>query len=162
MIRAAGLTLRRGVKVLLENAEFVVHPGERVGIVGKNGAGKSSLFALLQGHIDPDAGTLDIPASWRLASVEQILHDTDRPAREFVIDGDRHLRELQARRAALDPDQGQGSPNWKPPWSRPRPGAHPRAPNSCWPAWASPPTNGPGRSPAFPAAGRCASPWRAH
>lgn len=106
MIRAAGLTLRRGVKVLLENAEFVVHPGERVGIVGKNGAGKSSLFALLQGLIDPDAGTLDIPASWRLASVEQILHDTDRPAREFVIDGDRHLRDLQARRAALDPDQG--------------------------------------------------------
>jgi ATP-binding cassette subfamily F protein 3 len=107
VIRAAGLTLRRGVKVLLDNAEFVVHPGERVGIVGKNGAGKSSLFALLQGHIDPDAGTLDIPASWRLASVEQILHDTDRPAREFVIDGDRHLRELQARRAALGPDQGQ-------------------------------------------------------
>ena len=107
MIRTSGLTLRRGVKVLLENADFVVHPGERVGIVGKNGAGKSSLFSLLQGHIDPDAGTLDMPASWRLASVEQILHDTDRPAREFVIDGDRHLRELQARRAALDPDQGQ-------------------------------------------------------
>ncbi|MGB7483436.1 ATP-binding cassette domain-containing protein [Castellaniella ginsengisoli] len=107
MIRAAGLTLRRGVKVLLENAEFVVHPGERVGIVGKNGAGKSSLFSLLQGQIDPDSGTLDIPASWRLASVEQILHDTDRPAREFVIDGDRSLRALQARRAALNPDQGQ-------------------------------------------------------
>ncbi|MFV0283308.1 MAG: ABC-F family ATP-binding cassette domain-containing protein [Castellaniella sp.] len=107
MIRATGLTLRRGVKVLLENADFVVHPGERVGIVGKNGAGKSSLFSLLQGQIDPDAGTLDIPAAWRLASVEQILHDTGRPAREFVIDGDHHLRELQARRAALGPDQGQ-------------------------------------------------------
>jgi len=107
VIRATGLTLRRGVKVLLENAEFVVHPGERVGIVGKNGAGKSSLFSLLQGQIDPDAGTLDMPASWRLASVEQILHDTDRPAREFVIDGDHHLRDLQARRAALPPDQGQ-------------------------------------------------------
>ncbi len=107
MIRASGLTLRRGVKVLLDDAEFVVHPGERVGFVGKNGAGKSSLFSLLQGQIDPDAGTLDMPASWRLASVEQILHDTDRPAREFVIDGDRHLRELQARRAALDPEQGQ-------------------------------------------------------
>src|SRR5690606_16705179 len=107
VIRAAGLTLRRGVKVLLENAEFVVHPGERVGIVGKNGAGKSSLFSLLQGEIDPDAGSLDMPASWRLASVEQILHDTGRPARDFVIDGDRHLRARQARRAALDPDQGQ-------------------------------------------------------
>lgn len=107
MIRANGLTLRRGVKVLLEDAEFVVHPGERVGFVGKNGAGKSSLFALLQQQIDADAGTLDIPASWRLASVEQILHDTDRAAREFVMDGDRHLRELQRQRAVLRPDQGQ-------------------------------------------------------
>ncbi|HET8598112.1 MAG TPA: ATP-binding cassette domain-containing protein [Castellaniella sp.] len=107
MIRASGLTLRRGVKVLLEDADFVVHPGERVGFVGKNGAGKSSLFALLQGHIDPDAGAVDIPDSWRRASVEQILHDTDRAAREFVIDGDRHLRDIQARRAAVDPDQGQ-------------------------------------------------------
>ena len=107
MIRASGLTLRRGVKVLLEDADFVVHPGERVGFVGKNGAGKSSLFALLQGHIDPDAGFVDIPESWRRASVEQILHDTDRAAREFVIDGDRHLRDIQARRAAVDPDQGQ-------------------------------------------------------
>jgi ATP-binding cassette subfamily F protein 3 len=107
VIRATGLTLRRGVKVLLEEAEFVVHPGERVGIVGRNGAGKSSLFALLRQQIDPDAGTLDIPASWRLAAVEQILHDTDRPAREFVIDGDAQLRSLQARRAALGPDQGQ-------------------------------------------------------
>ncbi|WP_322994772.1 ABC-F family ATP-binding cassette domain-containing protein [Castellaniella sp.] len=107
MIRANGLTLRRGVKVLLEDAEFVVHPGERVGFVGKNGAGKSSLFALLQGQIDPDAGTLDIPAAWRLASVEQILHDTGRAAREFVMDGDRHLRDLQVRRAALGPDEGQ-------------------------------------------------------
>jgi len=107
VIRASGLTLRRGVKVLLEDADFVVHPGERVGFVGKNGAGKSSLFALLQGHIDPDAGFVDIPESWRRASVEQILHDTDRAAREFVIDGDRHLRDIQARRAAVDPDQGQ-------------------------------------------------------
>ncbi len=107
MIRATGLTLRRGVKVLLENADFVVHPGERVGFVGKNGAGKSSLFALLQHAIDADAGEVTMPPAWRLASVEQILHDTDRPAREFVIDGDRHLRDLQARRAALTPEQGQ-------------------------------------------------------
>ncbi|WP_157076500.1 ABC-F family ATP-binding cassette domain-containing protein [Castellaniella caeni] len=107
MIRASHLTLRRGVKVLLEDAEFVVHPGERVGFVGKNGAGKSSLFALIQGQIDPDAGDLDIPAAWRVASVEQILHDTDRAAREFVMDGDHHLRELQAQRAATPLDQGQ-------------------------------------------------------
>uniref|UniRef100_UPI0033413284 ATP-binding cassette domain-containing protein n=1 Tax=Castellaniella defragrans TaxID=75697 RepID=UPI0033413284 len=107
MIRANGLTLRRGVKVLLEDTEFVVHPGERVGFVGKNGAGKSTLFALLRGEIDADAGTLEIPPGWRIASVEQILRDTGRPAREFVIDGDVHLRALQASRAATPDEDGQ-------------------------------------------------------
>ena len=51
MIKAQGLTLRRGTKLLLDEAEFTINPGERVGIVGKNGAGKSTLFALIQGHI---------------------------------------------------------------------------------------------------------------
>ncbi|WP_308023286.1 ATP-binding cassette domain-containing protein, partial [Achromobacter insolitus] len=94
MIRATGLTLRRGTKVLLDGAEFVVHPGERVGIVGKNGAGKSSLFALLTGALDLDAGNLALPAGWRIASVKQEIEADERPAREFVIDGDTHLREL--------------------------------------------------------------------
>ena len=106
MIRASGLTLRRGTKVLLDGADFVVHPGERVGIVGKNGAGKSSLFGLLTGTLDPDAGTLDLPAGWRIASVEQEIAADAQPAREFVIDGDRRLRALQARRAALGADEG--------------------------------------------------------
>ncbi|OZI44623.1 ABC transporter [Bordetella genomosp. 5] len=106
MIRASGLTLRRGTKVLLDGADFVVHPGERVGIVGKNGAGKSSLFGLLTGELDLDAGNVDLPAGWRIASVEQEISSTERPAREFVIDGDVHLRALQAQRAALTDDQG--------------------------------------------------------
>nr|WP_202411817.1 ATP-binding cassette domain-containing protein [Paracandidimonas lactea] len=99
--------MRRGVKVLLEDADFTVNPGERVGIVGKNGAGKSTLFALLQGHLDADAGTLDIPAAWRIASVEQQIDDNTRPAREFVIDGDTHLRALQAARAEVPDTNGQ-------------------------------------------------------
>jgi len=106
VIRATGLTLRRGTKVLLDGAEFVAHPGERVGIVGKNGAGKSSLFALLTGTLDLDAGNLAMPAGWRIASVKQELEADERPAREFVIDGDTHLRELQARRAELTDEQG--------------------------------------------------------
>ncbi|MGE8604755.1 ATP-binding cassette domain-containing protein [Bordetella trematum] len=106
MIRASGLTLRRGTKVLLDDAEFVVNPGERVGFVGKNGAGKSTLFALLTGELDQDAGNLDLPAGWRIASVQQEIAADDRPAREFVIDGDTHLRELQAQRAATPDDQG--------------------------------------------------------
>ncbi|MFQ1062204.1 ABC-F family ATP-binding cassette domain-containing protein [Bordetella trematum] len=106
MIRASGLTLRRGTKVLLDDAEFVVNPGERVGFVGKNGAGKSTLFALLTGELDQDAGNLDLPAGWRIASVQQEIAADDRPAREFVIDGDTQLRELQAQRAATPDDQG--------------------------------------------------------
>jgi len=93
--------------VLLDDADFVVHPGERVGIVGKNGAGKSTLFALLEGHLDPDAGSLEIPAGWRIAAVEQEITQRERPAREFVIDGDRHLRELQSQRAVADASNGQ-------------------------------------------------------
>jgi ATP-binding cassette subfamily F protein 3 len=100
------LTLRRGAKVLLDAADFVVNPGERVGIVGKNGAGKSSLFALLTGTLELDAGNLSLPAGWRIASVQQELRADERPAREFVMDGDTHLRALQARRAELNDNQG--------------------------------------------------------
>lgn len=107
MIRASGLTLRRGTKVLLDNAEFVVHPGERVGIVGKNGAGKSSLFALLLGEIDQDAGDLEMPQSWRLSHVKQDTLVGAQSAREFVIDGDTQLRTLQAQRAATADEDGQ-------------------------------------------------------
>ena len=106
MIRATGLTLRRGTKILLDEADFVVNPGERVGIVGKNGAGKSTLFALLQGFLDADAGTLSIPAGWRIASVEQEISNNALAAREFVIDGDTHLRTLQAERLATPDHDG--------------------------------------------------------
>ncbi|MAO52285.1 MAG: ABC transporter [Pusillimonas sp.] len=98
MIRASGITLRRGTKVLLDDTSFVVNPGERLGIVGKNGAGKSTLFALLKGELDLDAGNLEMPAAWRIASVEQEIQHPERPAREFVIDGDQGLRQLQAER----------------------------------------------------------------
>jgi len=98
VIRASGITLRRGTKVLLDDTSFVVNPGERLGIVGKNGAGKSTLFALLKGELDLDAGNLEMPAAWRIASVEQEIQHPERPAREFVIDGDQGLRQLQAER----------------------------------------------------------------
>lgn len=107
MIRATDLGLRRGTKVLLSNTQFVINPKERVGVVGRNGAGKSTLFALFQHLIDADQGVLDIPSSWRIASVEQEISDRDRPAREFVIDGDTHLRQLQADRAATSDEDGE-------------------------------------------------------
>ncbi len=99
--------MRRGVKVLLDETDFVINPGERVGIVGKNGAGKSTLFALIQNRLDADAGSLAIPPGWRIASVEQEISDNAMPAREFVIDGDTHLRALQAERAGTPDTEGQ-------------------------------------------------------
>lgn len=104
MIRGSGITLRRGTKVLLDEADFVVHPGERVGIVGANGAGKSTLFALLLHQLDSDAGQLDLPPSWRIAAIAQEIQDRSRPALEFVIDGDTRLRRLQQERDALSPE----------------------------------------------------------
>ncbi len=109
MIRATNLTVRRGTKVLLDQADFVIHPGERVGIVGKNGAGKSTLFALINGDIDADAGTLEIPPGWRIASIAQEITALEREAREFVIDGDTKLRELQAARAQITGDEDHDS-----------------------------------------------------
>jgi ATP-binding cassette subfamily F protein 3 len=105
VIRASGLTLRRGTKVLLDAADFVVHPGERVGIVGPNGAGKSTLFALFTGRLDADAGDLDIPATWKVAAIAQEIDHTDRAAVEFVMDGDGHLRSLQAARASINAER---------------------------------------------------------
>lgn len=107
MIRATQLSLRRGVKTLLEQTDFVINPNERVGVVGKNGAGKTTLFALLQQQIDPDSGSLSLPPSWRIAAVEQMIPDLQRPAREFVIDGDQHLRQLQAQRAQTPDSEGE-------------------------------------------------------
>jgi len=113
VIRASGLTVRRGTKVLLDQTEFVVHPGERVGFVGKNGAGKSTLFALLQHEIEADAGTLEVPQGWRMASVKQEIASSENSARDFVIDGDTHLRFLQDERLKLsaqlerDPKQSE-------------------------------------------------------
>lgn len=107
MIRATGICLQRGRKPLLEHADFVIHPQERLGIVGKNGSGKSSLFALLLGDLDPDAGTLSIPPQWRIAHLKQETLIGQQSARDFVIDGDQHLRQLQARRANTPDDDGQ-------------------------------------------------------
>jgi ATP-binding cassette subfamily F protein 3 len=110
VIRASGLTVRRGTKVLLDQTEFVVHPGERVGFVGKNGAGKSTLFALLQHEIEADAGTLEVPQGWRMASVKQEIASSDHSARDFVIDGDTHLRALQRERHTLSTEL-ENNPN---------------------------------------------------
>ena len=63
MLRISSITLRRGVRVLFEDATMNVHPGQKVGLVGPNGTGKSSLFALLRGELHADAGEVSMPAA---------------------------------------------------------------------------------------------------
>ncbi|HVE48100.1 MAG TPA: ATP-binding cassette domain-containing protein [Casimicrobiaceae bacterium] len=95
MIRLTDLTLSRGANRLLERASLTVHAGHRIGLVGANGAGKSSLFALLRGELHQDEGEVEIPARWRIAHVAQETEATAIPAIEHVIDGDGELRGVE-------------------------------------------------------------------
>jgi ATP-binding cassette subfamily F protein 3 len=101
MLRLTNVTLARGNKRLLEGASLTVHPGHKVGLIGANGSGKSSLFALLRGELSQDAGELSLPSSWVIAHVAQETPATSAPAIEYVLDGDAELRMVQrALRAA--------------------------------------------------------------
>jgi ATP-binding cassette subfamily F protein 3 len=102
LIRFSQVTLARGAKPLFEGADLTLNPGERVGLVGANGSGKSSLFALLRGELHTDKGEVEFPAHWRIAHVAQETPALERPATEYAIDGDTALRELEARLAAAD------------------------------------------------------------
>jgi ATP-binding cassette subfamily F protein 3 len=102
MITLRKLRLRRGAKLLLEGADLGISPGEHVGIVGPNGCGKSSFFALFTGDLHPDGGDLEVPPSWVVAHVAQESLATDQPAIEYVIDGDAELRAVEAELAAAD------------------------------------------------------------
>ncbi|MDR0216974.1 MAG: ATP-binding cassette domain-containing protein [Comamonas sp.] len=102
MISLKNITLRRGTKVLLDQVSTTINPGESVGLVGRNGAGKSSLFALLNGSISEDGGDFFIPPQWRMAQVAQHMPETDESATQFVLDGDTRLAELNAQLAAAE------------------------------------------------------------
>ena len=102
MIRLSQITLRRGAKTLLEGADASLNPGDRIGLIGANGSGKSSLFALLRGELHADRGEVDYPARWRVAYVAQETPALARTALEYAIDGDTTLRTLEVRLAAAE------------------------------------------------------------
>src|SRR4051794_24748223 len=109
MLRIDDITLRRGARVLLEHASMVVHPGQKVGLVGANGSGKSSLFALIRNELHSDAGEVYMPPRWVLAHVAQETPALDQPALEFVMDGDEELRAIERELASPSPlGEGRG------------------------------------------------------
>jgi len=99
MITLRNITLRRGTKVVLDDASVTLQPGEKIGLVGRNGAGKSSLFALLTDRLQSDKGEVDIPRQWTVGEVAQDMPETEMPATDYVLEGD--IR-LMAARKALD------------------------------------------------------------
>jgi ATP-binding cassette subfamily F protein 3 len=111
MIVLKNVSLLRGVKPVLSQASATLHPGEKVGLIGRNGAGKSSLFSLLAGRLQPDAGDVEFPPAWLLpggmAEVAQDMPETDIPATDFVLQGDsRLMKALADLTAAEEADDG--------------------------------------------------------
>ncbi len=100
------VSLRRGVKLVLNQASVTLQPGENVGLVGRNGAGKSSLFSLITKRLQSDAGDVSMPPRWRIGEVAQDMPETDQGATDFVLEGDTRLMEAQAQlvQAELDDD----------------------------------------------------------
>ncbi|CAN7666193.1 ATP-binding cassette domain-containing protein [Caballeronia sp. dw_19] len=102
MISVRNVTLRRGVNVVLDSASVTFTPGEKIGLVGRNGAGKSSFFGLLNGTLHEDGGEFSIPAAWKMGQVAQDMPETEQSATDFVVDGDTVLLAAQAEVAAAE------------------------------------------------------------
>ncbi|WP_189576133.1 ATP-binding cassette domain-containing protein [Marinobacter zhanjiangensis] len=102
MLTITDLSLQRGGVWLLESTSVTIQPGQRVAIVGSNGAGKTSLFQLLLGQLSPEQGSVNLPGGCRIAHMAQEVEATARSARDFVLDGDTRLRELEAELARAE------------------------------------------------------------
>ncbi len=107
MITLHDLNLQRGSKILLEGAALRLHDGHKVGLIGANGTGKSTLFKMLSGQLDQDQGECSIPSGWRIAHMAQEVSHSDRSAIDYVLDGDSQFRALQTAIAQQDPDDGE-------------------------------------------------------
>ncbi|MDX1460678.1 MAG: ATP-binding cassette domain-containing protein, partial [Xanthomonadales bacterium] len=102
MIRLENAGLRRGSKLLFEGATMQFHRGQKVGVIGVNGSGKSSLFALIRGELESDSGECQADPGDTIAHVSQESPAGSRPAIEFVMDGDAEYRAVEAELAALE------------------------------------------------------------
>lgn len=108
MIKLQALSLHRGIKPLIENVSLDIFSGQKVAIIGRNGCGKSSLFAMLLGQLSPDAGDYMLPKDWRVISVAQTIDDFGSNAIEYVIAGDQQLKRLNEQ-LVLAESSGDGN-----------------------------------------------------
>lgn len=108
MLKFTNLALRRGANLLFQQVSFTVHAGQKVGLTGANGIGKSSLFGLIQGELSSDLGDFSKPADWVIAVVEQETRLSNQAAIDYVIDGDRELRQIQAKLAEAEREHHAG------------------------------------------------------
>ena len=109
MIAFRNFSLRRGERLLLSQVDVALHDGQRVGVIGRNGCGKSSLFAAILGEVEADAGDVDLPARLRVASVAQETPSLPDPALDFVLSGDTEVWAiLQAEKAAMAAEDWDG------------------------------------------------------
>ncbi len=95
MIQLTEIQLFRGTNALIDHSSATIYPKHKVGLVGSNGSGKSTLFALLNGVLTLDAGTMSIPKDWVIANVAQETPALDKPALDYVIDGDFEYRQIE-------------------------------------------------------------------
>jgi len=102
LITLRNLSLARGGKLLIEGAACQIHAGQKVGVVGANGCGKSSLFALILGELHAEAGELELPPGWVVAHVAQETPADARTAIDHVLDGDAELRRVESEVAAAE------------------------------------------------------------
>ena len=102
MIQFSNVSLMRGSKVLLRDANAVVYPGHKAGLIGANGCGKSTLFALIRGELHTEQGDFHIPKNWQIVSVAQETPAVERSALDYVIDGDKQYRKLQSQLALAE------------------------------------------------------------
>jgi ATP-binding cassette subfamily F protein 3 len=105
MINLESISLQRGSKFLLEGASLRIYPGERWGLIGANGSGKTSLFRLLLGELQEDNGSCNVPRQWNIAHMAQEFGDNNSTALDYVLDGDAEYRELEKQ---IDQHQGEG------------------------------------------------------
>ncbi len=108
MLSFKKIVLRRGTKIVLSQADVTIQVGEKVGLIGRNGAGKSSLFSLITGQLQEDQGEWSMPDTWQISQVEQHIPETDQGATDFVLEGDMRLNQVLADlRAAEFRDDGE-------------------------------------------------------